>query len=48
MFVNWSAGDFLLALALTYFAAGYLEYLHKDAKKDLLYFFSFGLQVFYF
>ena len=33
MFANWSGGGILFALAITYFFAGYLEYLHKDAKK---------------
>jgi len=33
MFVNWTVTGILIALAITYFFAGYLEYLHKDAKK---------------
>ena len=48
MFVNWSAGGFLLALALTYFAAGYLEYLHKDAKKRPAVFFFIWIAGFLF
>jgi len=33
MFVNWTVSGFFIALFLTYFLAGYLEYLHKNAKK---------------
>jgi uncharacterized protein (DUF983 family) len=40
MFANWSGGGILFALALTYFIAGYLEYLHKDAKKRPAVFFA--------
>jgi len=48
MFVNWTGTGIFSVLVLTYFIAGYLEYLHKDAKKRPAVFFAIWIGVFLF